>query len=300
MGNLRAAALACGVIASCLAGGFGISFVSSQMSSAKSIEEENSGSLNADDAIITTVNATSTQTTENAKKTVSVYKYTAKPADVTEGTNELTTTTIAAYTAKTIETTTVAVTTEAVVTEPETQAPTEAPAETTEAVAEEKIETPEVNPVVIEPVTDAPVQEQVEPNKQQTFMAPAPLVPVSNASVSNISADALPITDEEYVLLCNCVANEAGSAWISENDKARIVEVIMNRVSSPLYPNSIYDVISQRNQFSGSSRYVNLTTYTGAVSESVKSAVLLYFADPSQFNEGFMGFYGNGRQNIFY
>lgn len=299
MGNLRAAALACGVIASCLAGGFGISFVSSQMSSAKSIEEENSGSLNADDAIITTVNATSTQTTENAKKTVSVYKYTAKLADVTEGTNE-STTTIAAYTARTIETTTVAVTTGAVVTEPETQAPTEAPVDSTEAVAEETIENSEDTPVVFEPVTDAPIQEPVEPNKQQTFTAPAPLVPVSNASVSNISADALPITDEEFVLLCNCVANEAGSSWISENDKARIVEVIMNRVSSPVYPNSIYDVISQRNQFSGASRYVNLTSFTGSVSESVKSAVLLYFADPSQFNEGFMGFYGNGRQNIFY
>jgi len=86
----------------------------------------------------------------------------------------------------------------------------------------------------------------------------------------------------------------------TENDKARIVEVIMNRVSSPVYPNSIYDVISQRNQFSGASRYVNLTSFTGSVSESVKSAILLYFADPSQFNEGFMGFYGNGRQNIFY
>ena len=37
-----------------------------------------------------------------------------------------------------------------------------------------------------------------------------------------------------------------------------------------------------------------------AVTESVKSAVLLYFADPSQFNDGYLYFYGNGSQNIFY
>lgn len=299
MGNLRAAALACGVVASCLAGGIGISLASSsQISSARILEEENTGNNIPDDAIITTVNATSTQTTENAKKTVSVYKYTAKTADVNEGTNEANITTTAPAVTTIIETTTVTVTTEAVVTESAAAPPEEAPV-ISEAVAEEATEAPVEETEVTEPMTEAPVNEDSD-EIERTFAAPAPLVPTTNAAVSNISQDALPITDEEYVLLCNCVANEAGSSWISENDKARIVEVIMNRVSSPVYPNSIYGVISQRNQFSGSSKYVNLTTYTGSVSESVKSAVLLYFADPSQFNDGFMGFYGNGRQNIFY
>ena len=139
-------------------------------------------------------------------------------------------------------------------------------------------------PVYVEPVTEAP-----------TYVEP-----VTNAPDSAYSQYALPITDAEYVLLCNAVANEAGSVWISETDKAKIVEVIMNRVSSSVYPDTIYDVITQRYQFTGASSYANLDTFTGAVTESVKSAVLLYFADPSQFNDGYLYFYGNGSQNIFY
>ena len=139
-------------------------------------------------------------------------------------------------------------------------------------------------PVYVEPVTEAP-----------TYVEP-----VTNAPDSAYSQYALPITDAEYVLLCNAVANEAGSVWISETDKAKIVEVIMNRVSSSVYPDTIYDVITQRHQFTGASSYANLDTFTGAVTESVKSAVLLYFADPSQFNDGYLYFYGNGSQNIFY
>ena len=62
----------------------------------------------------------------------------------------------------------------------------------------------------------------------------------------------IPITDEEYIILCNAVANEAGSDWISVYDKARVVEVIMNRVHSSLFPNTIYGVLAQPFQFEGS------------------------------------------------
>lgn len=113
-------------------------------------------------------------------------------------------------------------------------------------------------------------------------------------------AGMLPITDEEFIILCNAVAHEAGCYWINEYDKAKVVEVIMNRVYSPLYPNTIYGVLTQPYQFSGSYAYVDLGTYSGSVTESVKEAVRLYFNEPESFTEGYYSFYGDGYRNYFY
>lgn len=110
----------------------------------------------------------------------------------------------------------------------------------------------------------------------------------------------LPITDSEYILLCNAVANEAGSNWIGLYEKGNVVEVIMNRVNSPLYPNTIVEVITQVNQFTGSENYAYLGTYSQYVTEDVKAAVDLYFNEPSSFSQNYFGFYGDGFQNYFY
>ncbi len=110
----------------------------------------------------------------------------------------------------------------------------------------------------------------------------------------------LPITDSEYILLCNAVANEAGSSWIGLYEKGNVVEVIMNRVNSPLYPNTIIEVITQVNQFTGSENYAYLGTYSQYVTDEVKEAVNLYFNEPSSFLHNYFGFYGDGFQNYFY
>lgn len=107
------------------------------------------------------------------------------------------------------------------------------------------------------------------------------------------------VSESEYILLCNCVAYEAGSEWISEYDKALVVEVIMNRVNSSSFPNDIYSVITQEGQFSGVWNYANLGYYADNVSDSVKKAVDLYFNNPSQFNHGYMYFEGDGVMNYF-
>lgn len=122
----------------------------------------------------------------------------------------------------------------------------------------------------------------------------------TTATVENAQETYLPITDAEYILLCNAVANEAGSSWIGLYEKGNVVEVIMNRVNSPLYPNSIYDVITQPYQFTGSENYAYLSTYSQYVTEDVKNAVNLYFNEPSSFMQNYFGFYGDGFQNYFY
>lgn len=109
----------------------------------------------------------------------------------------------------------------------------------------------------------------------------------------------LPISESDFILLCNVVGHEAGSNWISEYDKACVVEVIMNRVSSSLYPNSIIGVLSQPYQFADYQSYSYLGTYSGYVTESVKNAVRLYFSNTEQFSHGYLSFWGDGTRNYF-
>jgi len=107
------------------------------------------------------------------------------------------------------------------------------------------------------------------------------------------------VSDSDYILLCNCVAHEAGSSWITTYNKALVVEVVMNRVNSSSYPNTIYGVITQKGQFSGSSSYADLGTYSSKVSQDVKDAVTYYFNYPEEFTQGYISFYGDGKQNHF-
>ena len=123
-----------------------------------------------------------------------------------------------------------------------------------------------------------------------TTVAPATTAPKSNG---------LPISDSDFMILCNVVAHEAGCSWISEYEKAEVVEVIMNRVNSPLFPNTITAVLSQPYQFTGAPSYAFGGSYVSYCTEACKNAVRLYFSDPSQFNHGYLYFWGDGYHNHF-
>lgn len=105
------------------------------------------------------------------------------------------------------------------------------------------------------------------------------------------------IDNKSYYVLCNCVANEAGCNWISTYDKALVCEVIFNRLNNGYA--SIYDVVAARDQFTGSSAYVNLECYSGKVTDDVISAVAFYCSYPEIFNHGYYYFRGDGYQNHF-
>lgn len=106
------------------------------------------------------------------------------------------------------------------------------------------------------------------------------------------------LTDYEYIMLCNAVAYEAGSDWIPTSEKAKVAEVIMNRVASPDFPDTIYDVLTQEGQFVGVWNYVTLTDYSYKVTEDVKSAVNMAL-DSGYTNHGYLFFEGDGTQNYF-
>jgi spore germination cell wall hydrolase CwlJ-like protein len=107
------------------------------------------------------------------------------------------------------------------------------------------------------------------------------------------------MTKKTHILLCNCVAHEANLSNISMYEKAAVVEVIMNRVSSKSFPNSIEKVIKQSGQFSGSSSYANLNKYSNEVTDEVKEAVTYYFNNQKLFNQGYLYLRGNGSYNFF-
>lgn len=142
---------------------------------------------------------------------------------------------------------------------------------TTTAVATEIYVAPETQPYV---VTTQPVVVEQQPVE--------------------VSGD-LPITESERVMLCNLVGREYGSDWVSVYDKACVVATVMNRVNSASFPNTIYDVLVQPNQFSG---YIPQDTYTYQVTDSCVEAVDYYFNHQDEFGN-WLYFFGDGTRNYF-
>ena len=173
---------------------------------------------------------------------------------------------------------------------------TEATAETvTTSTAQEESAQFLTAPSVTE-VTEAPDAAETAPSTQAETTA----VPEDEAEVTADEAPtAITVTDREYIMLCNVVGHEYGASWVPESEKALVAEVIMNRVNSPAFPNTIYEVLMQRNQFAGLERLVNMEEMSGYVTDSVKAAVDLYLSDPSQFSHGYLYFNGDGYRNSF-
>lgn len=142
-------------------------------------------------------------------------------------------------------------------------------------IAETPMTTVRVNTVQIEP---EPSTAWVEPNPlEQTYTE-------------------LPISDYERILLCNVVAREYGSDWVSVYDKACVVATVMNRVNSPQFPNTIEGVLTQPQQFSG---YYACNYEWSNVTDSVRESVDYYFNHQNEFGS-YLYFYGDGTRNYFY
>lgn len=331
MGNLKTAALACGVVASVLGGGFGVAYITSSTVRPSDVLIDETDVIDTQNIIgATAANIASAMSAENAttyNRTTTKKSYTADntPAasKMSQGAKEGTTSqrateaaTIAAQISRSVPAPAHA---PAAITEPVTQAYTTAAKVENITSAAAKATTTKITEVVTTTTTTvatttAPIVEETTPviEYEEPFEEPEPITEyieepeVIDVSVEEVPApvveeqNTLPISDQDFILLCNAVANEAGSNWISNYDKACVVEVIMNRVNSPYFPSTIYNVLTQRNQFTGASRYVNLGTYSSYVTQSVKDAVTLYFSEPQSFTQGFLYFYGDGRRNYFY
>ena len=104
------------------------------------------------------------------------------------------------------------------------------------------------------------------------------------------------ITETERIMLCNLVGREYGSDYVSVEEKAKVVAVVMNRVNSTEFPDTVYDVLTQPNQFPG---YIPSDSYSYQVTDSVIQAVDYYFNHSSEYGS-YLYFEGDGTWNYFY
>ncbi len=315
MRKAKFAALIIGGVSTCIFGGlFGVCATAPVVSSVapsndvKNIYEVNSEEM-SNVAAVTSIRTTAITTTSNVTTTTTTTATTSAVGAVTTTTENNILYMDASLSFSGAVPAQIASAAPEVCTEAPTESYTDAPVYTEpvyekpvyeEPVYEEPVYEEPVyeEPVYEEPVYEEPTAENTVPPVEEVTEPPTQAVEASGSDVPEQSA--LPITDEEYIILCNAVAHEAGCNWINEYDKAKVVEVIMNRVYSPLYPNSILEVLTQPFQFSGSSAYVYLGDFSGYVTQSVKDAVSLYFNEPESFTEGYFGFYGDGYRNYFY
>jgi hypothetical protein len=137
------------------------------------------------------------------------------------------------------------------------------------------------------------ITQQVTEN--QTIAIPTETVPVESDSVVEVNST-YPITEYERILLCNIVANESGSDWISIYDKACVVACVINRVNDSRFPNSIEEVLTQPYQFSG---YYASDCYYPTVTDACIQAVDYYFEHSNEFGD-YLYFEGNGINNVFH
>ena len=122
---------------------------------------------------------------------------------------------------------------------------------------------------------------------------------------------AIAVTDYEYITLCNLVAGEYGSDWVSTYDKGAVVATVIHRMWEGTRwtggaPATIYNVIAAPYQYDG--KYL-AGSYSSRVTQSCKDAVTYalnnisdydYYCNPDGTSIYMINsFYGDGTYNWF-
>ena len=79
-----------------------------------------------------------------------------------------------------------------------------------------------------------------------------------NEKIAAMGLTDQPCTFNDLMLLSKIIYAEAGSEWLSDEWKMSVGEVVLNRVASPEFPDTIAEVLAQPGQYYGAnSRYFN-------------------------------------------
>ena len=87
-----------------------------------------------------------------------------------------------------------------------------------------------------------------------------------------LGADAPFFTFYDLFLVSKIIYNEAGSNWLSQEWKMKVGEVLLNRVASPEFPNTVEECVYQRGQYSGSgsSRFKKMLPNEGSARAALR------------------------------
>ena len=72
-----------------------------------------------------------------------------------------------------------------------------------------------------------------------------------NEKIDQLGLSHKKISFEDLYLTSKIVQSEAGSNWISDEHQRLVASVLINRMNSSEFPNTIYDVVYQRGQYTG-------------------------------------------------
>lgn len=70
------------------------------------------------------------------------------------------------------------------------------------------------------------------------------------AKIDALDIDAPYIAYDDLVLLAQVIYTEAGSAWLPDEWRLAVGEVVLNRVASPEFPDTLAEVVFQPGQYS--------------------------------------------------
>jgi N-acetylmuramoyl-L-alanine amidase len=100
----------------------------------------------------------------------------------------------------------------------------------------------------------------------------------SSVSVGDNEYKSLNLTEDDLIYLARCVQNEtSGRGDLTGNTKTscamNVACVILNRVLSNSFPSTVYDVITQKSQFTGASGYIASGSYSDNAMNAVKKVL---------------------------
>ena len=111
--------------------------------------------------------------------------------------------------------------------------------------------------------------------------------------IAALGLDNREISFEELNLLAKIIHAEAGSAWLDMEWKMAVGEVVLNRIASPEFPDTMREVLEQPGQYYGkNSRYFNSLKPSAASVEAAKHLL----AGERVLGEPAVVFQANGRQ----
>lgn len=114
-----------------------------------------------------------------------------------------------------------------------------------------------------------------------------------NAKIDALGLDAPYIAYDDLVLLAQVIHTEAGSAWLPDEWRLAVGEVVLNRVASPEFPDTLEEVVFQPGQYSAADRdwFEVLIPY-----RSCLEAALRLLGGERVLNDGRVVFQSGGRQ----
>jgi len=72
-----------------------------------------------------------------------------------------------------------------------------------------------------------------------------------NEKIAALEMEHIPIAFQDLNLLAKIMYAEAGSVWLDDDWRLCVGEVVLNRVASPEFPNTIQEVLDQPGQYYG-------------------------------------------------